>query len=819
MYKVDAVTALDFYKTGHINQYPKGTEVVYSNWTARSGKYSNTNTDAVVFFGLQAFIKSFLIDCWNETFFNRDKEEVLNEYQELMDSCLGPNVVTVDHLADLHDYGRLPILIKALPEGSLVPYGVPMITIKNTVPRFFWLTNYLESVMSTELWRPTTSATTAYAYRKRFNEHAEITGSSRDFIPWQGHDFSFRGMGGISDAAVSGAGHLLSFTGTDTVPAIRFVKDYYNTDYREELVGGSVPACYDDKTEVLTNSGFKLFKDLLNDDLVAQYEYCNGEGLVSFVKPLEYYEDKYSGKMIEFKGGKHKYADILVTPNHKMVRHNKDGVELFEAGDFSYNNRSGYSWRRGLVVSGKSKEKGTEFCEMDMLRVAFQADGSFPSHKDDYTGSRNGTKPIRFSLKREDKKTRINEILSRLKVEYNTSLTRSRPGYVDYWIPMKETFVKDFSWIDLSKVNCDWANRFLDEVSRWDGSIYSETLIKYCSTNKKCVDMVHAIASIAGAKAQYSLYIDKRKNRKDMHSLSIMLDKERISGATVNRATVDYNGYVYCVSVPSKMLIVRRNNVVAICGNTEHSVMSMGSFDGEFETFKRLITETYPTGIISIVADTWDFWKVLMDYLPRLKDEIMARDGRVVIRPDSSPKTPVEIICGDPRGRTKIERIGAYRHLWDVFGGHTNDKGYKVLDSHIGLIYGDAITLDRQDEILALLEGPDIMMTAENLVLGIGSYTYVYCTRDTHGFAMKATWGKVNGVGTPIFKDPVTDPGFKKSAIGLLRVLGGPDGKLRLHDMVSEDEETTGLLRPVFEDGELLVDDTFTEIRERLGTF
>jgi len=494
MYKVDAVTALDFYKTGHINQYPKGTEVVYSNWTARSGKYSNTNTDAVVFFGLQAFIKSFLIDCWNETFFNRDKEEVLNEYQELMDSCLGPNVVTVDHLADLHDYGRLPILIKALPEGSLVPYGVPMITIKNTVPRFFWLTNYLESVMSTELWRPTTSATTAYAYRKRFNEHAEITGSSRGFIPWQGHDFSFRGMGGISDAAVSGAGHLLSFTGTDTVPAIRFVKEYYNTDYRNELVGSSVPA-------------------------------------------------------------------------------------------------------------------------------------------------------------------------------------------------------------------------------------------------------------------------------------------------------------------------------------TEHSVMSMGSFDGEFETFKRLITETYPTGIISIVADTWDFWKVLMDYLPRLKDEIMARDGRVVIRPDSSPKTPVEIICGDPRGRTKIERIGAYRHLWDVFGGHTNDKGYKVLDSHIGLIYGDAITLDRQDEILALLEGPDIMMTAENLVLGIGSYTYVYCTRDTHGFAMKATWGKVNGVGTPIFKDPVTDPGFKKSAIGLLRVLGGPDGKLRLHDMVSEDEETTGLLRPVFEDGELLVDDTFTEIRERLGTF
>jgi len=250
---------------------------------------------------------------------------------------------------------------------------------------------------------------------------------------------------------------------------------------------------------------------------------------------------------------------------------------------------------------------------------------------------------------------------------------------------------------------------------------------------------------------------------------------------------------------------------------TEHSVMSMGSFGGEFETFKRLITETYPSGVLSIVADTWDFWRVLLEYLPRLKDEIMARDGRIVIRPDSSPKTPVEIICGDPTGVTRIEQIGAYEHLFNIFGGTVSDEGYKILDPHIGLLYGDSITLDRQKAILSQLE--DKMFTASNLVLGIGSYTFAYCTRDTHGFAMKATWGQIDGVGTPIFKDPVTDPGFKRSAVGLLRVVRGPDNKVfRLHDMVTPEEELTGALDTVFFDGKIVKETSLAEIRARMGT-
>jgi Nicotinate phosphoribosyltransferase (NAPRTase) family. len=102
----------------------------------------------------------------------------------------------------------------------------------------------------------------------------------------------------------------------------------------------------------------------------------------------------------------------------------------------------------------------------------------------------------------------------------------------------------------------------------------------------------------------------------------------------------------------------------------------MGTNTGEEETFKRLITEVYPTGIVSIVSDTWDLWKVLTEYLPNLKNEVLARDGKVVIRPDSGD--PVDIICGNPNGKTPEERKGVIELLWETFGGTTNSKGIKI---------------------------------------------------------------------------------------------------------------------------------------------
>jgi nicotinamide phosphoribosyltransferase len=180
-----------------------------------------------------------LRDLWKERFFDLPKQQVLDRYKHRMDGALGLGAVPVDHIGALHDLGHLPLRIKAVPEGSRVDIRVPMFTMINTHPDFYWVTNYLETQISAESWKAMTSASTAYEYRRLIDFYAAKTGSDPAFSQWQGHDFSFRGMSGITDAAQSGAGHLLSFTGTDTVSAIDYLEDYYGG---EGLIGGSVPA-------------------------------------------------------------------------------------------------------------------------------------------------------------------------------------------------------------------------------------------------------------------------------------------------------------------------------------------------------------------------------------------------------------------------------------------------------------------------------------------------------------------------------------------------------------------------------------------------
>lgn len=288
---------------------------------------------------------------------------------------------------------------------------------------------------------------------------------------------------------------------------------------------------------------------------------------------------------------------------------------------------------------------------------------------------------------------------------------------------------------------------------------------------------------------------------------------------------------------------------------TEHSVMCMGTKDDEIGSFKRLLN-LYPTGVLSVVSDTWNLWKVCIEYLPALKEQILARDGKLVIRPDSGD--PCDIICGlnthknmDPdalkygynlldKGKWGFDKIisesefkGVVELLWDVFGGTVNKLGYKELDSHIGAIYGDSITLERAEQICERLKAKGFAST--NVVFGIGSYTYQYNTRDTFGFAMKATYGEVKELlsidpmmepqyvnkGREIFKDPITDDGTKKSAKGLLRVVHSADfgtGKagLNLEDQCTWEQENTGFLTTVFKDGKLVRRTNLEEIRKRI---
>lgn len=480
----NAMLLADFYKLSHKNMYPTGTSLVYSTWTPRASRMPEVTN--VVVAGNQRFVQKYLIDFFNKEFFSKSKTDITTEYSRIVKNTLGVTSPETTHIEELHDLGYLPLEIKALPEGTIVPLRTPVLTIQNTHPKFFWLTNYIETLASCELWQMYTSATIAHEYKKLLDNASLRTVGTTDFVQFQGHDFSMRGMSSLESAASSGLGHLMSFVGTDTVPAILEAEKYYGADVTKELVGTSIPA-------------------------------------------------------------------------------------------------------------------------------------------------------------------------------------------------------------------------------------------------------------------------------------------------------------------------------------TEHSIQCAYGND---ETYlRRVMTEVHPTGFVSIVSDGYDFWDVIGRVIPSLRSEILKRDGRVVIRPDSGD--PVDIICGNPSASTELERKGAVEALYDIFGGTTTLQGFKVLDSHIGLIYGDAITLQRAKMITDRLSEKGF--ASINVVFGIGSYTYQYNTRDTFGFALKSTLCVINGIEKHIFKNPKTDDGTKKSQKGAVSVWTDSSGALQWSDNHSLTIPVNGnLLQTIFKDGKVDNITTLAEIRARL---
>ncbi|WP_159607104.1 nicotinate phosphoribosyltransferase [Agromyces humi] len=502
---IAALMAADGYKLDHLRAYGPGVTRILINWTNRSNKYLPDATHAVAF-GVQAFAQSYLTEAW-EPFFAADEDFVASEYERVLGAYLGPNTIGSDHIRALHRLGYLPLEIRTVPEGTLLPFGVAALTIENTIPEFFWLPNYIETALSASIWHPATTATIAVLYRELFEAWAERTGGDLAAVDFQAHDFSMRGQTSIESAAASGAGHLISFLGTDSLPSI------------------------------------------------------------------------------------------------------------------------------------------------------------------------------------------------------------------------------------------DWIDRFYPGENGW-----------------------------------------------------------------------------VAASVPA----------------TEHSVMCLRGQDGELETFKHLL-HLYPAGIVSAVSDGYDFWGVLTDILPKLKDQIMARDGKLVIRPDSGD--PVDIITGEtdltkssPLARENYadlkadgilsnEQLGAIEILGDLFGYTINDKGYKVLDQHIGLIYGDSITLDRAKRIFERLEAKGWAST--NVVLGIGSFSYQMVSRDTTGGAVKATWAEVDGQPVDIQKDPKTgrDPitgESKKSAKGRLALTRDETGEIALIQGATPEQEAASLLQPVWVDGAFVRIQSFEDVRQTL---
>ena len=492
----------DGYKLSHLKLHKKNTIGLYGNFTPRKSRREGINK--YILFGLQAWLKD-LNWAFDNLFFNLSEDEAVENFDKFYLSYFGNNDQEVSgKIRGLHKLGYLPLMIKALPEGSAVNHNIPCATLKSTSEEFCWFEQWVETWLSCTLWKPGTSAVTAGEYRKIFNKYNALTSDIDWIVDFQGHAFDLRGECGMEDGASTGAAHLIFFKGTDSCPALPWIDYHYAGD--NGLVGTSVPAS-----------------------------------------------------------------------EHSI------------------------------------------------------------------------------------------------------------------------------------------AQQYLNEVT----------------------------------------------NDTDASDRAYIQD----------------------------------------------------------------VLDTFPTGIVSLVLDTYDFWHVVTNIIPDFKDQIMARDGKFVVRPDSSPKTPVEMIIGDseaPEGTP--ENKGLVQCLYEIFGGTVNSKGFIDLDSHISGIYGDSITMWYADMILEGLMKKGF--SSNNIVLGIGSGTYQGngaglhgessgswgISRDTHGIAIKATAVQDENGWRATYKDPKTDNSGKKSARGFLKV-ELENGEYVLHQDVTQSEEEEGALELVYLNGKICRHQSFADVR------
>ena len=578
--KLHAATVVDGYKISHAKMYCDGTTKVYSNLTPRSDKIYRRNCTQfydgkLVWVGAQGAVQE-IKELWDE-FFKADKDKVVDRFARRMTGYLGGYDPAVKAIGELHDVGYLPLTFKSLPEGSKVSFGIPVLTVTNTLPQFYWLTNYLETVISDLTWKTATNATIAAEYKAICKHYAELTGTDDFTVSIQCHDFSMRGMSGPEDAARAGFAHLTSFIGTDTLPAMDYAEDYYDAD-PTSLIAISVPAT---EHAVATSNILKIEREL-NHDMASRLE---AEQL--FMKDL-------------------------------ITRKFPTGIVSYVADSYDF---------YGVLT----------------------------------------------------------EVLPALKaVILSREASNVAPGKL---------------------------------VIRPDSGDPVEVV---CGI--KIVDIPHTCADI----------IDRETDAED---------SVRDVGYNMNSDEEEASFYVRS----SDGIILR--------------------IDAYYE--------------YSRYYSSWS-----MDSYTAHINELSA------------------------------EQKGAIQVMWEIFGGTETTTGYKMLDGHIGLIYGDSITTKRAEEILRRLA--DKGFASGNIVFGVGSYTYQCNTRDSFGFAVKATYTEVNGEGIAIFKDPKTDS-KKKSAKGLLMVETDQEGELILLDNVDSDMEERGLLQTIFVDGQFVKRTTLDEIRVRLS--
>ncbi len=225
---------IDFYKSTHHEQYPAGLTKMVSYYTPRMSRLKDT--DKITMFGLQAFIKEYLIDGFNTYFFNRPEDEVVAEYERVLNATLGKGAFESQKIRELHQLGYLPLEISAVPEGMRTAIGVPQIDITNTHPNFVWLVNTIETLLSCTMWHTQVSAEVGYRYRKIVQKYKDLTCNDDIQVSRLLGDFSMRGQQSAESAIKSSAAWYLSFANTATVPAILWLENNYDCDCTKEPV-------------------------------------------------------------------------------------------------------------------------------------------------------------------------------------------------------------------------------------------------------------------------------------------------------------------------------------------------------------------------------------------------------------------------------------------------------------------------------------------------------------------------------------------------------------------------------------------------------
>ncbi|HEY4482594.1 MAG TPA: nicotinamide phosphoribosyltransferase domain-containing protein, partial [Candidatus Paceibacterota bacterium] len=221
------ILTTDSYKVSHHRQYPPGTTGVYSFFESRGGIDPTTT-----FFGLQYILKRYMEGAVVTA-------DDIEEARELFAAHFGDRTLFNEqgwrYILNEHG-GRLPVRVRAVPEGTTVPNHNVLMTIENTDPRVAWLTNYLETLL-VQVWYPTTVCTQSRAMRATILSYLERTGTPES-IDFKLHDFGYRGSTSVESAGIGGAAHLVNFKGTDTVAALVVAKRYYH----EQMAGFSIPA-------------------------------------------------------------------------------------------------------------------------------------------------------------------------------------------------------------------------------------------------------------------------------------------------------------------------------------------------------------------------------------------------------------------------------------------------------------------------------------------------------------------------------------------------------------------------------------------------